>query len=221
MSRLSRTLFRVALPVVAMSTLALCARPVVAAPGDPRVVQGTVEWPNAPSPDAPFLVIRSDDGRAYTADLTAAQRRSSGALTTGTRVALLGVEGGRPFELTAMVIGVGDASSLGLAPGTTLSPVASPVSAAIVPPAPAAAAEDMWRVDGVVQSVSGASVRLRTATGSSATVDVSGLSEGTLRALRPGERVSLFGVPRSDRKLIANGYIQSDTVPPSASPRLP
>jgi hypothetical protein len=79
----------------------------------------------------------------------------------------------------------------------------------------------MWRVDGIVQSVSGSSVRLRTASGSTATVDVSGLSEGTLRALRPGERVSLFGVPRGDRKLIANGYIQSDTVPPSASPRLP
>lgn len=221
MTHLSRARLRVALPVLVLSMLTLLAGSALAAPGDPHVVQGTVEWPNAPSPDAPFVVIRGDDGRAYTADLTASQRRTPGALTTGTRVALLGIEGGRPFELTAMVIGVGDASSLGLAPGFTPSPSTTRVPAAIVPPAPAVASEDMWRVDGVVHAVTVGSVQLRTAAGSIATVDVSGLSEETVRALRPGERVSLFGVPRSDRRLIASGYIQSDAVPPSASPRLP
>jgi hypothetical protein len=38
-------------------------------------------------------------------------------------------------------------------------------------------------------------------------------------SLRPGERVSLFGVPRADRRLIANGYVQREPVAPAASPR--
>jgi hypothetical protein len=50
------------------------------------------------------------------------------------------------------------------------------------------------------------------------TVDVSQLSDQTLAALRPGDRVSLFGVPRKDNRLVANGYIQSEGASPSASP---
>jgi hypothetical protein len=77
----------------------------------------------------------------------------------------------------------------------------------------------MWRVDGTVQSVAGRAVTLRTEDGHTANIDVSPLSDSTVASLRPGERVSLFGVPRADRRLVANGYVQSEPVAPAASPR--
>jgi hypothetical protein len=213
----------IALALAVLGIVALSNGAALAEPGDPHVVQGTLEWPAAAPADVPFIVVRGDNGRAYCADLTAAQRRMPDALRAGSRVALLGIEGARPHELTAMVIGAGDASSLGLAPAFTRPSSGSPgvtagARAPGAPPALAAATESMWRVDGIVQSVSGTSVTLRTADGRTATVDVSNLSQGTLQALRPGEQVSLFGVPRPDQRLVANGYVQSDTVPPSASP---
>jgi hypothetical protein len=214
----------IALAPAVLGFVVLSNGAALAEPGDPHVVQGTLEWPSAAPAGVPFIVVRGDDGRAaYCADLTAAQRRMPDALTAGTRVALLGIEGARPHELTAMVIGAGDASSLGLAPAFTRPSSGSPAvtagaRATGATPAPAAVNESMWRVDGIVQSVSGTSVTLRAADGSTPTVDVSNLSRGTLQALRPGEQVSLFGVPRPDQRLVATGYIQSDTVPPSASP---
>ena len=187
--------------LIVMALVVLSAGVALAAPGDPRIVQGTLEWPAAVITE-PFVVIRSNEGRMYYADLATAQRRTPGTLTAGSRVSLLGIEGSRPYELTAMLIGTGDAASLGLAPSFTAVP-----------------AEPIWRVDGTVQSVAGKSVTVRTADGGTSTVDVSQLSDSTVSALRPGERVSLFGEPRPDRRLMANGYIQSESVPPAASPR--
>jgi hypothetical protein len=204
--------------LIVMALIALSAGTALAAPGDPRIVQGTLEWPATVTTES-FVVIRGDDGRTYYADLATAQRRTPGPPTAGSRVSLLGIEGSRPYELTAMVIGTGDAASLGLAPLFTPTPPAPPAPIAVAPPAPAVPAEPMWRVDGIVQSVAGTSVTLRTSDGRTSTVDVSQLSDSTVNALRPGERVSLFGVPRQDHRLIANGYIQSESVPPAASPR--
>jgi hypothetical protein len=204
--------------LIVMALIALSAGATLAAPGDPRIVQGTLEWPATVTTES-FVVIRGDEGRTYYADLATAQRRTPGPLTAGSRVSLLGIEGSRPYELTTMVIGTGDAASLGLTPSLMPAPPTPPVPIAVAPPSPAVPAEPMWRVDGTVQSVAGTSITLRTADGRTSTVDVSQLSDSTVNALRPGERVSLFGVPRQDRRLIANGYIQSESVPPAASPR--
>ncbi len=187
--------------LIVMALVVLSAGVALAAPGDPRIVQGTLEWPATVTTE-PFVVIRSNEGRVYYADLATAQRRTPGTLTAGSRISLLGIEGSRPYELTAMVIGTGDAASLGPAPSFTAVP-----------------AEPIWRVHGTVQSVAGKSVTLRTADGGTSTVDVSQLSDSTVSALRPGEHVSLFGEPRPDRRLMANGYFQSESVPPAASPR--
>jgi hypothetical protein len=77
----------------------------------------------------------------------------------------------------------------------------------------------MWRVDGTVQAVAGNLVTIRTDAGRQQQVDMSELSSRTVRGLRNGDRVSLFGAPRGDRRLVANGFIQTDADAPAASPR--
>lgn len=202
----------------ALTILGLSTGAAVAAPGDPRVLQGTLEWPTTIS-NEPFVVMRGEDGRLYYADISAAQRRTADSMTSGSRMAVLGVEGSRPYEISALVIGAGDAASLGVTPSgsTTVSapppPPAAPASAIASPPS-----EPMWRVDGTVQSITDSRVTLRRSDADTVTVDVSQLSDRTLAALRPGDRVSLFGVPRKDNRLVANGYIQSEASSPSASP---
>jgi hypothetical protein len=201
--------------LVGLALLGLSAGAAVAAPGDPRVLQGTLEWP-ATVTSEPFVVMRGDDGRLYYADISVAQRRTPDPLRAGSRMAVLGVEGSRPYEIAAIAVGAGDATSLGLTPSSSPStPSASIPSTALTPGPPP---EPMWRMDGTVQSVAGTTVTLRTTAGRTATVDVSLLDEKTRQALRTGDRVSLFGVPRKDRRLVANGFIQSDAGPPAASP---
>lgn len=203
--------------LVALAIIGFSATTAQAAPGDPRVVQGTLEWPTSVTSE-PFVVIRADEGRLYYADISAAQRRTADPLRSGVRVAVLGVEGARPHEVAAIAIGAGDAASLGLMPGTSAQPAAPPAPPSS-PPAAIAGADDLWRVDGTVESITGTSVALRTDEPRRVSVDISQLSEQTLAALRPGDRVSLFGVPRHDRRLVANGYIQVESAPPAASPR--
>ena len=199
--------------ILALAILGLSTGTTLAAPGEPRVVQGTLEWPAAVSTQ-PFVVIRGDDGRMYYADINSAQRRTPGQLAAGSRVAVLGIEGSRPYEIAGIAIGAGDAAALGLVPGASSEPSASVVSGSAAP------AEDMWRVDGTVETVNGSTVGLRGPDGRTRSVDLSQLSESTWRTLRPGERISVFGAPRDDRRLIANGFIQAEGPPPAASPRL-
>ena len=131
--------------VLAVAILGLSTGTTLAAPGEPRVVQGTLEWPAAVSTQ-PFVVIRGDDGRMYYADINSAQRRTPGQLAAGSRVAVLGIEGSRPYEIAGIAIGAGDAAALGLVPGASSEPSASVSSGSAAP------AEDMWRVDGTVES---------------------------------------------------------------------
>ena len=199
----------------ALALLALPAGAALAAPGDPRVLQGTLEWPPTLSAE-PFVVLRGEDSRLYYVDVGGAQRRVSGALTAGTRMAVLGVEGARPYEMAAIAFGPGDAASLGLtAPAAGSMPSASIPSTA-QPPGPPAA--PMWRIDGTVQSVAGMLVTVRTDAGRPQTVDLSELSPTTRRVPRGGDRVSLFGVPRPDRRLVANGFVQTEAELPATSP---
>ena len=60
----------------------------VAGPGDPRLVNGVLEWPRTVT-NEPFLVVRGDDGVLYYVGIAAARR--DGPLAGGARVSVLGV----------------------------------------------------------------------------------------------------------------------------------
>jgi len=99
--------------VVLSVGLAFCS-PVHAAPGDPRLVQGILEWPTKLTVE-PFLVIRTSEGQWLYTDVKAARHLEPAPLTAGTRVTVLGREARRPFEITATAVGAGDAAALTLA----------------------------------------------------------------------------------------------------------
>ena len=56
----------------------LIAAPALAAPGEPRAVRGSLEWPVSLSAE-PFIVVRGEDGRVYYADVSSAKRMSTGS----------------------------------------------------------------------------------------------------------------------------------------------
>src|SRR5262245_39904169 len=85
----------------------LVATPAMAAPGDPRAVRGTLEWPTSLSVEA-FIVVRGDDGRVYYADVGTARRMSTDPIAGP--ISLVGVEGNQPHEIAAVVVGAGDSA---------------------------------------------------------------------------------------------------------------
>jgi hypothetical protein len=108
----------------------------IAGPGDPRLVNGVLEWPRALT-NEPFVVVRGDDGALYYVTLTAARRDAT--LAGGSRIAVLGLEGRTPHEITALGVGVGDSveSALANLQGAKPAPAAS-APAVVTPPTAAA-----------------------------------------------------------------------------------
>ena len=119
--------------LIALCCLLAFAIPALAAPGEPRFLQGTVEWPAALNGE-PVMIVRGDDGRVYVADVSGARRQGAEPVRAGGRVALLVIEGARAHDVTAIVIGPGDATSLAraLSQGGVAAPAAT---AAATPPA--------------------------------------------------------------------------------------
>src|SRR2546427_4887933 len=98
-----------------------------AAPGDPRLVQGVLEWPTTLTAK-PFVVIPTEDRRGYYADIQGARRLEPARLTVGARVAGLGTEAARSHEITALAFGSGDAAALALAGGGTSFVIKDPAT---------------------------------------------------------------------------------------------
>lgn len=218
--------------LVALGCLTL-ASSTSAGPGDPRTLRGTLAW----SPGGggrPFVVVRTDDGNYYIADLLVAQSR--GPLNVGERVSVVGVEGTRPFEIVAGVIGPGDTAlapsppgspslpaALQAAPSATApaAPSASPPT--ITPPAPASADPSRaWRrVEGKVQSIGNGVLTIREGTGATVSVDVSALRGDTTNVLRSGDEVTVFATTAAEGsdRLVAVGFVHAEPAPGSALPR--
>jgi hypothetical protein len=219
---------------VAAAVVLLLAGPAVAAPGDPRVLRGNLEWPASLSAE-PFIVVRGDDGRLYYADVTRAQRIGS---PIAGRISLVGVEGTQPHEMAAVAVGAGDSalavltptvpapSEAAAAPSSLPRQVLAPPPSAAVPMAPQiapapppgpATSEDLWMVQGKVVSVTPREFVVQAGTGETVRVDVTKLSPWTRDTVRAGDQIKLFGVPQRDRRLVANGFIQEMPASPAAS----
>jgi hypothetical protein len=234
---------------VVLTLSVVFAGPALAAPGpgDPRLIQGTLEWPPALSSGETFIVIRSDDGRVYYADMMAAQRHVQGTLGAGSRIALLGLEGIKPHELIAVALGSGDAAALSLAlaqasPTTPPAPPPPPSTAppAVVPPAPtvgpaavpparpeekpaARKEEERWvavTLRGSVYGVAGPNLFLKTDDGRMVMVDISKLDPSTASRLRPGSPVTVVAVPVGN-KFQATGVIEPETGTSGSTPAKP
>lgn len=133
----------------ALTLTLLLAGPAFATPGDPRLLQGTLEWPPTLAGGEPFVVLRGDDEHIYYVDVTAARRQGQGVLSAGSRLTLVGLEGTKSHEIVAVAFGSGDATALSLAlagatlaapppePTTTPGTVAKAGASAAVPPASA------------------------------------------------------------------------------------
>jgi hypothetical protein len=119
--------------LIAICFVLLFAIPALAAPGEPRFLQGTVEWPAALNGEQ-VMIVRGDDGRVYSADVSGARRQGPEVVRVGGRVALLVIEGARPYDVTAIVVGAGDATTLARA--LSQGSVPAPPATAAVPPAP-------------------------------------------------------------------------------------
>src|SRR5262249_31477927 len=127
--------------------LAFAVVPIVATanPGDPSVLQGTLVW--LPGTGEPFTVVRAGGGRHFVVDLSAAPPRGTiGGV--GDRVSVVGVEGTRPFEIAAIVIGAGDAALPAAPPVGAGPPAASPPTVTAPAPPPAAPERPWRRIDG-------------------------------------------------------------------------
>src|SRR5215472_3478062 len=122
---------------IALSLTVALAAPALGAPGDPRLIQGKLEWPPALSGNEPFIVLRGDDGSVYYADALAAQRYVQGTLSAGSPAALIGLESTKPHEIIAVALGSGDtvALSLALAQATQTASSTTPPLSAPMPPA--------------------------------------------------------------------------------------
>jgi hypothetical protein len=110
-----------------------------AAPGDPRLVTGVLEWPRTIT-NEPFVVVRGDDGALYYVGVTSARRE--GAATAGARVAVLGTEGRSAHEINAFALSSGPTPEAALAQLQGRPAPSAPApsgSTAAVAPAPSGA----------------------------------------------------------------------------------
>ena len=233
--------------VVALTLSVVLAGSALAAPGDPRLIQGALEWPPALSVSEPFIVVRGDDGRVYYADVRAAQRYVQGALSAGGHIALLGLESTKPQEIIAVALGSGDAAALSLAlaqttPTTSVPSPPPPLTAApgalsrapagepaTVAPARLEEAHPSSPEDGRGASLRGCVYGITDANqlfllksddGRVVQVDISKLDPSTARGLRLGSPVTVLAIPVGN-KFQATGLVETGTsgAPPAKPSR--
>jgi hypothetical protein len=239
-----RRLHATTLFAVALALGVVLAGRALAAPGDPRLIQGTLEWPPTLSGSELFVVLRGDDGRTYYADVMAAQRHVQGPVTAGSRMTLLGLEGTKSHEIVAVALGSGEAAALSLAlaqatsaappptpstpPAAAAPPPGTPASApagtpASAPPArreeggPARADEGRSvTLRGNVYGIAGSTLFLKKDDGQVAVIDLSKLDPGTASRLRPGSPAAVIAIPIGN-KFQARGFEEVPAAPKPAN----
>src|SRR5262249_35793404 len=156
------------------------------------------------------------------------------ALSAGSQIAILGLEGTRPYEVLAVALGSGDAAALSLAlaqatPTTPPTPPPPPSTppAGLVPPAPAAPAPmPSPRLEegrpgrgeegrslilrGTVYGVAGQNLFIKKDDGALVMVDISKLGPSTALRLRTGSPVAVVAIPVGN-KFLATGFTEPET----------
>jgi hypothetical protein len=208
-------------PVAAVALLGL-AQFTEAAPGDPRVVRGLIEW--AAGPAAPFVVLRGDDGRHYYVDVSRLQGPRA-AFNRGDRAVVTGVEGYSAHEIGAVTVQAGAAPAVALTPPGTAAadvPPASPAPAEQGPAADPSASirtePPPVRLEGRVESISGNTVVLRTSEGQNVTVNMASVGSNMASMVRPGDDLTVFGRPDRNRAFVASGYVLREPAPARTTP---
>ena len=120
-----------------LACLLVLAAPLTAAAGqgDPRLVNGVLEWPRALTNES-FVIVRGDDGVLYYVGVASARREGTPA--AGARVAVLGIEGRSAHEVTAVGLGIGTTADAALAHLQGARPAPAAASPAATPPPVAA-----------------------------------------------------------------------------------
>jgi hypothetical protein len=225
---------------LALILTAVLATPAFGGPGDPRLVQGKLEWPTALTGGESFIILRGDDGRIYYADVAAAQRYIQGTLSAGSQTAILGLEGTKPHEIVAVALGSGDTAALSLAvaqvtptvpaPATTpptptsagVAPAASAGASAPATPTPrreearsAPADEGRWvTVRGSVYGIAGQNLFIKKDDGRVVAVDIAKLDPTTAQRLKPGTPIAIVAVPVGN-KFQATGVVETEPTKPA------
>jgi hypothetical protein len=176
-----------AVAVVVLAVVVLASRPALAAPGEFRVIDGTLVHPPALRGE-PIAQLRGDDGAVYWVDLRGVERTVRG-LQAGAALTVAGYEGERPDQISAHLVTRREAE----------------------PPASEPEAVEWRRLEGRVQTVSGSGFVLRTAEGRQVAVRVSRLGRNARQLVAPGEAVTVFGFAREDT-LLASGLLQQRPV---------
>jgi hypothetical protein len=149
------------------------------------------------------LTLRADDGRTVPVDLSQVAPAVRSALTVGERIMVSG-------DMTA---------GAPLAARYVDPDRADPTRGGRVPPKPGPDAASWERVHGVVSTVIGTTVRIRSDDSRTLTVDAARVDATTLTALGHGERVTVIGLRSADRRHFTAHYIEQEPRSASGFPR--
>lgn len=197
---------RVALAIALVASTFGFASLADAAPGDYRLLTGTIVWPADVTVER-TVVIQSDDGVMHFAELAPAESFARARL--GDRVSIIGREGFQPTQILF--------AQLGHREDTTVAPAALPTAVAITPANDIRESNDV--VIGVVESVAGRSLRLTNRQGHRIEVDVAAIDLGIRQDLRPGDAVTILAPTRVGGLPVASGILVDHAVAPAALPR--
>jgi hypothetical protein len=142
------------------------------------------------------ITYKEDDGRMLTVDVSRLSQRDKSLLKPGQRAEIVVFPGPQPDNFIARFI-------------------REPSEAART----AAVDTQSWqRIHGVVQSVKGTTLSLKTDDGRTLNVDMAQVSSNVQGAMTPGAPVTVIGHFK-DRNTLAAEYIQADASAGSATPR--
>ncbi len=188
--------------LIALMLVALSVAPARGAPGDPRLVDGTLVWPPALGTER-VIILRDDDGRVFYGDITSARRLTAGPITAGMRLAFAGVEGAHARLVIATAFGTG-ITAAPTPPIATARPVTASASAGRGERTPTDGVIGASRIHGVIREADGRSLVVQTSDGDIVTIDVSGLRD-IPATVSPGATVDVIAVP-TELTLKAAGF---------------